>query len=115
MRLAGFFLMFAPAGAALSVDRLVRIWRGKEDARIKPRSPWAQRMIQFELSILYFASFCWKVQGVPWINGSRSTMSIISINFGVFPCPRGFPPDGTQAGDLVDACIGIFFRCSNLD
>ena len=70
LRLAGFFLMFAPAGAALSVDRLVRIWRGKEDARIKPRSPWAQRMIQFELSILYFASFCWKVQGVPWINGT---------------------------------------------
>lgn len=29
LRLAGFFLMFAPAGAALSFDRLLRIWRRK--------------------------------------------------------------------------------------
>jgi hypothetical protein len=70
LRVAGFFLMFAPAGAALSVDRLIRIWRGKEDAEIQPRSPWAQRMIQFELALVYFVSFCWKAQGVPWVQGT---------------------------------------------
>jgi hypothetical protein len=70
LRVAGFFLIFAPAGAAFSVDRLIRIWRGKEDASLQPRSPWAQRMIQFELALLYFATFCWKVQGVPWIQGT---------------------------------------------
>jgi len=70
LRVTGFFLMFAPAGAALSVDRLIRIWRGKEGAEIAPRPPWAQRMIQFELSLLYFATFCWKVEGVPWIQGT---------------------------------------------
>jgi len=70
LRVAGFFLIFAPAGAAFSVDRLIRIWRGKEGAAIGPRSPWAQRMIQFELSLLYFVTFCWKVQGVPWIQGT---------------------------------------------
>jgi hypothetical protein len=30
LRVAGFFLMFAPAGAALSIDRLLRIRRGEE-------------------------------------------------------------------------------------
>ena len=30
LRVAGFFLIFSAAGAALSVDRLIRIWRGKE-------------------------------------------------------------------------------------
>jgi Vitamin K-dependent gamma-carboxylase len=70
LRVAGFFLIFAPAGAALSVDRLIRIWRGKEGAGIAPRPPWAQRMIQFELSLVYFATFCWKVEGVPWIQGT---------------------------------------------
>ena len=30
LRLAGFFLMFAPAGAAFSVDRLIRVRRGLE-------------------------------------------------------------------------------------
>ncbi len=29
LRVAGFFLIFAPAGAAISVDRLLRIWRAK--------------------------------------------------------------------------------------
>jgi hypothetical protein len=70
LRVAGFFLMFAPAGAALSVDRLIRIRRGKEGTAIRPVTPWAQRMIQFELAILYFAAFCWKAQGAPWIDGT---------------------------------------------
>ena len=70
LRVAGFFLMFAPAGAALSIDRLIRIWRGKEGPEIQPRSPWAQRMIQFELSLLYFVSFWWKSTGLAWVNGT---------------------------------------------
>lgn len=70
LRVAGFFLIFAPAGAALSVDCLLRVWRGKEGPNVRPRSPWAQRMIQFELSLLYFATFCWKLQGVSWLQGT---------------------------------------------
>jgi hypothetical protein len=70
LRVAGFFLIFAPAGAALSIDRLIRIWRGRESAKIPPCRPWAQRMIQFELSLLYFATFCWKAEGTSWVQGS---------------------------------------------
>jgi len=70
LRVAGFFLMFAPAGAAISVDRLIRVWRGREGAEVMPCAPWAQRMIQFELAMLYFATFCWKIQGVPWTQGT---------------------------------------------
>jgi hypothetical protein len=70
LRVAGFFLIFAPAGAALSVDRWIRIRRGKETTEIQPRSPWAQRMIQFQLALLYFVSFCWKLKGTAWIDGT---------------------------------------------
>jgi len=70
LRLAGFFLMFAPAGAALSLDRLVRVRLGKEPAAIQPRSPWAQRMIQLQLSVLYLASFLAKIEGAPWLQGT---------------------------------------------
>ncbi len=90
LRLAGFFLMFAPAGAALSVDRLVRIWRGREGAELQPRSPWAQRMIQFELSVLYFASFCWKIQGAPWINGTALYYVYHLDQLRRFPLPSWF-------------------------
>jgi hypothetical protein len=72
LRLAGFFLIFAPAGAALSLDRVIRIWRGKEGARLelRPESPWAQRMIQIQLALLYFAAFCSKVKGSAWLQGT---------------------------------------------
>jgi hypothetical protein len=70
LRVTGFFLMFAPAGAALSVDRLIRVRRHLEGAEIAPRAPWAQRMIQFELALLYFSSFLWKLKGVHWLNGT---------------------------------------------
>jgi len=90
LRLAGFFLIFAPAGAALSVDRLIQIRRGKEGASILPRSPWAQRMIQFELALLYFSSFCWKVQGAPWIQGTALYYVYHLDEFHRFPLPSLF-------------------------
>jgi Vitamin K-dependent gamma-carboxylase len=70
MRVAGFFLIFAPAGAAFSIDRLLRIWRKKEGSQLQPRSPWAQRLIQIELALVYFSSFCWKLKGQPWTHGT---------------------------------------------
>lgn len=70
LRIAGFFLIFAPAGAALSVDRLLRLRRGKESAELSPRSPWAQRMIQIQLALMYVVSFWWKSMGAPWVDGT---------------------------------------------
>jgi hypothetical protein len=78
LRLAGFFLMFAPAGAAISLDRLLRIRQEKEkkgneqDAFLRPQTqrPWAQRMIQIQLSLLYFAAFCTKIKSPAWLNGT---------------------------------------------
>src|SRR4029077_13809799 len=90
LRLAGFFLIFAPAGAALSVDRLIRILRGKEGASVLPRNPWAQRMIQFELALLYFSSFCWKVQGAPWVQGTALYYVYHLDEFHRFPLPSLF-------------------------
>jgi hypothetical protein len=90
LRVAGFFLIFAPAGAAVSADRLIRIWRGKEDAHIRPRSPWAQRMIQFELSLVYFATFCSKVKGAPWLQGTAMYYIYHLEEFKRFPLPSWF-------------------------
>jgi len=90
LRVSGFFLMFAPAGAALSVDRLIRIRRGKEDLVIRPRPPWAQRMIQFELAILYFAAFCWKIQGGTWVDGTALYYVYHLDELRRFPVPSWF-------------------------
>jgi Vitamin K-dependent gamma-carboxylase len=70
LRVTGFFLMFAPSGAALSVDRLIRVRRHKQDTLSVPKSPWAQRMIQFELALVYFCAFWWKAKGHTWWDGT---------------------------------------------
>jgi hypothetical protein len=84
--------MFAPAGAAVSVDRLLRIWRGKEGIAIPESSPWAQRMIQIEASIVYFTTFWWKTLGVSWMNGTAVYYSIHLREIGRFPIPGMHSP-----------------------
>ena len=90
LRVAGFFLIFAPAGAALSADRLIRIWRAKEGVEIRPRRPWAQRMIQFELALLYFAGFCWKIEGGSWVQGTALYYVYHLDELQRFPIPTWF-------------------------
>jgi hypothetical protein len=87
LRVAGFFLMFAPAGAALSVDRLIRRRRGKEGPEIQPKAPWAQRMIQFELALLYFVTFWWKSTGAAWVNGTAVYYLNHLSDYQRFPLP----------------------------
>jgi len=87
LRVAGFFLMFAPAGAALSIDRIIRIRKGKEGSEIQPRAPWAQRMIQFELALLYFVTFWWKSTGVAWVNGTAVYYLNHLAEYQRFPLP----------------------------
>lgn len=87
LRLAGFFLIFAPAGAALSLDRLKRVHKGIESSEIPARAPWAQRMIQFELSLLYFVSFCWKMKGATWRNGTALYYVLHLHELQRFPLP----------------------------
>jgi hypothetical protein len=89
LRVAGFFLMLAPAGAALSMDRLIQVRRGKQ-GEVSARSPWAQRMIQFELALLYFAAFCSKAQGAPWIDGTALYYVYRLDEIRRFPLPGWF-------------------------
>ena len=87
LRVTGFFLMFAPAGAAFSLDRWRRVRKGLESAEITPVAPWAQRMMQFELMILYLASFWWKMKGNTWPNGTALYYVLHLHSVQRFPLP----------------------------
>ena len=87
MRDTGFFLMFAPAGAAMSVDRLLRIWRGREEVEVRARSPWAQRMIQIQASVVYISAFWWKSLGKAWLDGTAAYYSVWPVEIARFPVP----------------------------
>jgi hypothetical protein len=88
LRVSGFFLLFAPAGAALSVDRLIRIWRGKEGVAVPLYMPWAQRLIQIQTSIVYFTTFWWKSFGPKWVNGTSVYYALRMREFARFPIPN---------------------------
>src|SRR5271168_2850650 len=112
LRVAGFFLIFAPAGAAFSVDRLIRMRRGREAAEIPPSSPWAQRMIQIELALVYFVSFCWKIQGASWIHGTALYYVYHLDEIQRFPVPQWLLTPtilklGTWAALAMEFSLGV--------
>jgi hypothetical protein len=68
VRTMAFYLMLAPAGAALSVDR----WRHARDRfwEFPLRAPWALRLMQVQLCFIYVTGLWIKVQGTTWNNGT---------------------------------------------
>ncbi|HEV2070986.1 MAG TPA: HTTM domain-containing protein [Acidimicrobiales bacterium] len=74
LRSFAFYFMFAPAGAALSVDR----WR---QARARfwefpRRAVWALRLVQVQLSILYLFSVWSKLGGRTWHEGTATSWAM---------------------------------------
>lgn len=64
-----FFMMFAPAGMAFSIDRQ------RLEKRLGPlgdvvHAPWAQRLMQVQFAMLYFATVVWKSKGSMWLDGT---------------------------------------------
>lgn len=74
LRHMGFFLMLAPSGAALSVDR----WRSARDRFwVHPlRAPWALRLIQIQISTVYLFTVWLKAQGERWNAGTAVSDSL---------------------------------------
>jgi predicted DCC family thiol-disulfide oxidoreductase YuxK len=90
LRIVSFWMMFADAGRAFSIDRLIRLARGKETSEPKMVTPWPLRMIQLQLCCLYAGAFLWKIRGELWMNGLALYYSSRLIEFYRFPTPYVF-------------------------
>jgi hypothetical protein len=97
LRTLAFFLMFAPSGASLSVDR----WRHAPDAfwAFPARSPWALRLIQIQVSVMYLASVWEKLQGSDWRNGTAVSYALGLRDF------QRFSPPGTLVHSLLVSSV----------
>lgn len=60
MRMLCFWLIFSAAGKSLSIDH---------PCKRSQAAPWAQRLMQINLSLLYAQAFAKKIIGVDWQNG----------------------------------------------
>jgi len=83
-----FYLILSPAGAVFSVDRLIRLARGKEPAEPRLIVPWAQRLMQIQVSIIYCAAVLSKVTGSLWINGMAVYYPVNYPELQRFPIPH---------------------------
>jgi predicted DCC family thiol-disulfide oxidoreductase YuxK len=90
LRIVSFWMMFADSGRAFSLDRLIRLARGKEPAAVALVRPWPMRMIQLQVCMLYFDAFLWNIRGDTWVNGVAIYYSSRLVEFYRFPTPYVF-------------------------
>jgi hypothetical protein len=85
LRVVAFYLMLAPAGAALSRDR----WRRHAERfwEFPARAPWALRLMQIQLSVVYIAGVWDKVQGAAWNNGTAVSYALRVTDIAGLPTP----------------------------
>jgi predicted DCC family thiol-disulfide oxidoreductase YuxK len=90
LRIAAFWMMFADSSRSFSVDRLIRLARGKETGSPAWVTPWPLRMIQLQLAMLYLGTFLWKARGEMWLDGTAIYYTSRLAEFWRFPTPYFF-------------------------
>lgn len=69
LRICSIYLCFSPAGDRLSLDNIIRRRLGMKPPPITS-CPWAQRMVQVQLCMVYAQTFCCKIVGPQWLDGT---------------------------------------------
>jgi hypothetical protein len=92
------FCALAPSGAALSLDRLRtapgRFWQ------FPSYSPWALRLIQIQLSVIYVSAVWQKVEGDLWRNGTAVSYALRIMDIHRFATPD-FLTDSIVLSELL--------------
>lgn len=88
-----FYMMIAPCGAALSLDRWLQVRRERQrlGASYVPQPPqpmisatFAMRLIQINYCIIYFAAGTSKLLGTSWWNGTAPNGFLLNYSFAPF-------------------------------
>ena len=87
MTLMLLFGMFAPLGAALSIDRLYQIYRGEATNQPSRGTYWVVRLMQFQFCTMYFWSSFLKLRGQSWPAGEAIYWVSRNIERARWPMP----------------------------
>lgn len=85
LRLEALLLAVAPCGAALSLDQrrmTGRFWSAQV------RAPWALRLIQIQLSIIYVSTFQVRMTGDKWPEGTALSYAFRLEDMVIIPLPH---------------------------
>jgi hypothetical protein len=87
LRIESIFIMLAPCGAALSLDQRRRSGSFWTAQAIRP---WALRLLQIQLSIVYLATVVEKLSGDTWHNGTAVMYALHQNDLHALPMPSWF-------------------------
>lgn len=93
MRIATFLLIFTASDKMFSLDSWLRSKRSKKpnsDPWEITCSPWGQRLLQFQVGLIYCQTFWAKIIGDTWWNGTATYYSSRLEEFGKLPIPFVF-------------------------
>ena len=111
IRAEALFLAISPSGTALSLDqrrRTGRFWTAQE------RAPWALRLIQIQLTIIYLGTVRTKINGETWPNGTAVSYALRLEDMVILPAPNWVTHNGllmnvaTWLVLALEFCIGVF-------
>ncbi len=72
MRVMILYLVLAPCGLACSMDRMIGLWKGKISPIMPQVSLWSQRLIAYNVALVYFTTFWHKMRGDLWRDGTAT-------------------------------------------
>ena len=117
IRLMAIYLAVSPSGRACSLDRLFRLRRGEEGDEKIEAPVYGQRLVQFNVALIYFTTVWAKWFGPRWLDGTATWYPARLAEFYRFPVP-GFLNDlpfvyvttyGTMLVEFSLATL-VFFR-----
>jgi hypothetical protein len=72
LRIMVLYLAMAPCGLSCSLDRIIGLWKGKIGPAVPRVSLWSQRLISYNVALVYFTTFWHKMGGTYWRNGTAT-------------------------------------------
>lgn len=87
LRVMSLYIAISPSGSACSLDRLIAIWKGRATAVPTPISLWPQRLISYNVALLYFTTVWLKWGGTLWKDGTATWYPARLAEFYRFPVP----------------------------
>lgn len=107
-----FYLMLAPCGAAYSLDARRRSRRGGAGPSEPVIRPWSLRLIQFQVSLVYFSTALIKAGGTTWNDGTATHYVLANTEYRRWTF--GLPDDPTLTGFLTLGALFVEFALAFL-